>query len=304
MRHLTSQQMQEFLDRSLSPAETASVEEHLSACPACREELDGWRLLFSDLETLPELEPASTLSERVMAELPLRRPLGARVRRWVGIGSPEEHLPQERIQELLDGSLSSRQAGRARKHLAACRPCQEEASAWERVFAPLASLSRFAPSAGFAERVMARVRFPTPVPSPLAAAGGRARSWARRLLPRDRRSWAVMGGMASAPTITMAALLYMVFSHPTLTAGTFATYAYWKVAAALSSIYSLAAGAAVESTTLMWAYSLAGSLLESPLLVGAGGLAFSIMSALALWVLYRNLVAASKAEEPYVRVRS
>jgi len=57
LRHLTSEQIQEFLDRGLTPQEEARVQEHLSVCPRCQGELEGWSLLFSDLGSLEEISP-------------------------------------------------------------------------------------------------------------------------------------------------------------------------------------------------------------------------------------------------------
>ncbi len=303
--HLASEQIQEFLDQELPQEEASLVHEHLAACPRCQSEVDAWRVLYSELESLPELVPAASLSEGVLAELPAPVRGGARVLGWLPGGATEvgssDHIPGYRLQDYLEGALSRRSAVGARAHLAACEPCQEEAKGWERLFGTLAALGRFAPAAGFAERVLARVRIPAPVPAPWAAASGRAMAWARGFLPQTRRGWAVAGGIASAPTISMTVLLYLVFSHPLLTLGSFTTYASWKASAAFSALASAIGSAAVDSVTVFRAYSLIGALAKSPLLVGLGGLGFSLMSALALWVLYRNLLATPSVESRYAR---
>jgi hypothetical protein len=101
----------------------------------------------------------------------------------------------------------------------------------------------------------------------------------------------------------MVALLYLVFSHPLLTVGTFTTYVSWKASALLGTLFSAASSAVLESVTLFRAYSLMGVIARSPLLVGAGGLAFTLTSAVALWVLYRYLVATPSVEDRHARVR-
>jgi anti-sigma factor RsiW len=307
-RHLTSEKIQEFLDKGLPPREEALVREHLSACPRCQGEVEAWSLLFSELGSLPELDPSHALSRRVLASLTVRKPLRDRVVGWFGArgdGAPqEEHIPSESLQDYVEGVLSGRRAAWAAAHVAACEPCRNEMKGWERLFGSLAALGRFAPAAGFAERVLARVRIPAPVPALWAEVGGRAVGWARGFLPRTRRGWAIAGGIASAPTISMAALLFLVFSHPLLTVGTFTSYVSWKASALLGSLFSALASAMVESVALFRAYSLLETLAKSPLLVGVGGLAFSLMSAIALWVLYRNLVATpSSVESRYARSR-
>lgn len=305
--HLASKQIQEFLDQELSPKEELQVQEHLSACPRCQSEVAAWRVLYSELGNLPELVPGPSLARGVLAELPTVISTGGRRRRWMPsraaarAGVP--HIPGDGLQDHADGVLSGRRAVAARTHLAACEPCREEYRGWERLFSSLGALGRFAPAAGFAERVMARVRVPAPVPTPLAVAGGRAVAWARGFLPQTRRGWAVAGGIASAPTISMAALLYLVFSHPLLTLGTFSTYVSWKASAVLASLGSTLGSAVVDSVAMFRAYSLIGALARSPILVGLGGLGFSLLSAVALWVLYRNLLTTPSVESRYARAQ-
>lgn len=307
MRHLTSDLIQDFLDKGLTPKEGAYVQEHLSVCPRCREEVDAWSVLFADLESLPEIDPGPALSRQVLERLPVRDPLGAGVRGLFGLrktgARTAEHLPAGTLQDYVDGVLSGRRAAGAKAHLAACEPCHEALKGWERLFGSLATLGRFAPTAGFAGRVMARVRIPAPLPAPWVALGNRVLGWSRASLPRTRRGWAVASGIASAPTITMAALFFLLFSHPLLNLGSFATYVSWKASAAFASLFSSLASATVESIAVFRAYSLLGALAESPLLVGACGLAFSLLSALALWVLYRNLVATRSADRSYARAQ-
>ncbi len=307
MRHLTSEQIQEFLDRALTPREEAAAQAHLSVCPHCREELETWGLLFSDLNDLEELAPGPEFSREILAQLPAPQPMAARVRAWLGgeavSPSPESHIPVDRIQDYLDGALPRREATRTAQHLAACEPCQEELGGWQGLFGTLKALGHLSPAPGFARRVMAGVRIPAPLPAPWVMAGNRILGWARGFLPQSRKGWAVAGGIASAPTITLVALFYLVFSHPLLTAGSFVTYVSWKASALLSALFTSVADAAMGSATLFRAYSALTAMTGSPLLVGIGGLVFSLLSGLALWVLYRNLVATRAPERHYARAR-
>ena len=131
----------------------------------------------------------------------------------------------------------------------------------------------------------------------------RATAWIRGFLPHTRRGWAIAGGVASAPTITFGALVYLVFSHPMLSMGSLATYLSWKAGGLISAAISAVAGGLVESVAVFQAYSLVDTLREFPLLVGLGGLVFSALSAGALWVLYRNLIAMPSVDERYARIR-
>jgi hypothetical protein len=101
----------------------------------------------------------------------------------------------------------------------------------------------------------------------------------------------------------MAALLYLVFSHPLLSVGTFTTYLSWKASALFGYLFNSLTSAVLESGTLFRAYTLMGGLARSPLLVGAGGLVFSLTSAVALWVLYRHLLATPSVDDRHARAR-
>jgi len=69
-----------------------------------------------------------------------------------------EHLTPDEIESWAQGLLSAARA----MHLADCPDCLATAERERKLFVQLAQLERFAPSAEFAERVMARVRLPTP----------------------------------------------------------------------------------------------------------------------------------------------
>ncbi len=68
------------------------------------------------------------------------------------------HLSPEEIQLWADGLLPAARA----LHVSNCLPCLEAAERERGLSLQLARLVHFAPSAGFAERVMSRVRIPTP----------------------------------------------------------------------------------------------------------------------------------------------
>jgi hypothetical protein len=108
--------------------------------------------------------------------------------------------------------------------------------------------------------------------------------------------------VASTPTITAAALVYLLFSRPLLTPGNLGSYLLWKASAFLNALFSSASALVVESGTLFQVYSVLQPLARSPLLLGVGGLVFSLLSAAALWVLYRNLNVPSP-DDRYARAR-
>ena len=309
LRHLVSEQIQELLDQELTPEEEASVQEHLAVCTRCQSEVDSWGLLFSNLAGLPELDPSPAFLQEVLQKAPVWEPLGKRAHGWLAARKTnrreEAHIPAGSIQDFLENLLPVQPAGRMEAHLASCGSCGEEVQEWKNLFGSFQPLGHFAPKSGFAERVMAQVLVPAPVPLPAgrwSSLPGRALVGARSLLPKTRHGWAVVGGVASAPTITMAALIYLVFSRPLLTPGTFGSYVLWKASALVDTLVATVSTGVLESAVLFRAYSLFEPLTQSPFLLGFGGLAFSLISAGSLWVLYRNLIV-TPSDDRYARAR-
>ena len=68
------------------------------------------------------------------------------------------HLNTDEIELWAQGLLPAARA----LHLADCSLCRVEANRERKVILELVQLPRFAPQAGFADRVMAEVKIPTP----------------------------------------------------------------------------------------------------------------------------------------------
>jgi len=309
MRHLTSEQIQEFLDRQLPPQEEARAQEHLAVCPRCRSEAEAWGLLFTDLSTLPELAPGPLFRQDVLEQAPVREAKPGLVAGWRAAREAsrreEAHVPAGSIQDYLENLLPAQPAARLEAHLQGCSSCRRKVEEWEGFLGSFESLEHFAPSPGFASRVMEQVMVPAPVPATgrgWPTVPGRVLSWIRGFLPKTRHGWAVVGGMASAPTITMAALVYLLFSRPQLTPSAFGSYLLWKASALIESLFSAISAMAMESATLLRLLELLEPLARSPLFLGLGGLVFSLLSAGALWVLYRNLIV-TPSDDRYARAR-
>ena len=61
--HLTDEQLNEYLDNETS--ERAQIEAHISTCDECAARLTGLQTLFTEIESLPELELAHSLAARL-----------------------------------------------------------------------------------------------------------------------------------------------------------------------------------------------------------------------------------------------
>lgn len=118
------------------------------------------------------------------------------------------HLTAQTLEELAEGSLSAEPAAKAEAHVASCRRCEAELDAYRVLFEQLGDLPRFAPSAAFADAVMARVQL-APQTSLLPA-------WVQRLIPRTRRAWIFLGSAIVAPAMPIVALVLLLFTQPLL----------------------------------------------------------------------------------------
>jgi len=299
--HLSAEVVQALLEGELSVSERARVEEHLAACARCAAEVDGWRTFFEGLQDLPTLAPREGFTERVLdgIDVTAPQPLAARVRaRLLAlVGTRDGHPEDGRLQDLTEGVLPARQAARVRSHLDACPTCTSQADSWRIVMDRLGGLDRLAPSEGFAERVMARVRVPTPAPAvQRVPEWRRALAWAGRLVPRSRKAWAALSGVAVTPAATLGLLLWTVFTHPALTPGALLSFAWWKASELASLGWGALASRAMESAQVFGVFSFFQSLALSPTSLVAAFLAFSAGTLLAVWVLYRNLVNALPAD--------
>jgi hypothetical protein len=292
--HLSAEQLQAFLGGELAAGDHARAEEHLAACARCAAEMDGWRLLFEGLEDLPTLAPEVGFADRVMEGVAVAGPLSlvARVRaRLPSLTGVAGHPDQGRLQDFVEGVLSVRQVARVRTHLEGCVICAREAEAWHATLRGLDALGRFAPSEDFSARVMAHVRVAVPAKATTPILDWRrALAWTGRLVPQSRQAWAAISGVALTPVVTLGLVLWTLFTHPTLTPGALASFAWWKASEIAAVGWQAVSSAALESSGVFEVYSLVGSVAQSPATLVGAFLAFSAVTVGAAWVLYRNLI--------------
>jgi anti-sigma factor RsiW len=301
--HLSAEAVQALLDGALSPAERARAEEHVASCARCASEIDAWQLLFEGLQDLPTLAPREGFADRVVAgmETPEPLPWAARVRASLAARlAPDRHADDGRLQDLAAGVLAARQETRLRSHLDGCAECASRAESWRVVLGHLDRLDRFAPSEEFAARVMAEVRVPVPATAPSRVPEwGRMLARARRLVPQSRRAWAAISGVAVTPAVTLGLVLWTVFTHPAITPGGLASFAWWKASELASFAWGAATSRAMQSTEIFGLFAWLRSLAFTPTAVVAAFLVFSAATVVAAWVLYRNLVNTHPMDAGY-----
>lgn len=327
-RHLPSETLQAYLENALDAARRSEVEAHLGKCRRCAAELEGWTLLFRELDELPALGPSVEFRERVLAQVSAPAPSEAPGAETPGADSApglwdrfralipgarraaSEHLSPERIQDLLDGALGGRKRRAVAMHLAACRDCGAELEAWRGVFSSLEALPELAPSSGFAERVMAAVdTTPAPasvpvwkrVPQEAVGLARRLLPAPRRLVPSTRKGWALAGGVVAVPMAVTLALLGAVVAHPLVTVGDLAAFVSWRAEEVAGLAGSWLLARVIDSPVLTWGWSLVELLASSPGVAVGGLLALWSLMLLAAWVLYRNVIHPFLPMERHVR---
>ncbi len=313
-QHLSAEEVQALLEGELPVRERARAEEHVASCAHCSEELEAWRLLFSGLGDLPVLEPREGFAGRVMGELevPESIPLAARIRARLGALLPaarETHPAGERIQDFVEGLLSARQAARVRTHIEGCEACARDESEWRSLMVRLSTLPSQAPGEAFADHVMARVRIPSVAPAAaptaqVAPVWVRALAFAGRLIPKSRRAWAAISGVAVTPAVTLGLVVYAVFSHSALTPGALSAFLWWKANDLAAATWNAFVSHILESAPLFQAYSFLESLTRAPWTLVGGLAVLSVLMGGALWVLYKNLIVTDTADGGYAHVES
>ena len=72
--HLKDDLIHEYLDGELNVDMNELVQRHLKVCSECADRLHRWRSLFSEIEQLPDLDPAMNLAPAVLVRLTAPKP--------------------------------------------------------------------------------------------------------------------------------------------------------------------------------------------------------------------------------------
>ena len=301
-KHLSTEVLQDFVEGTLAARRAARVERHLESCPPCTADADVWIALFGRLGELESLTPSPGFGDRVMAEISttVSLPLGARIRGRISalFGAPPEHM-----QDFVDGLLPARAMARVEAHVGDCRACGAELSEWQHVAARLDTLGHLSPAEGFEDQAMtgylaarskrAVVRQPV---------WSRAVSTAWRLVPQTREAWAALSGVAVTPAVVVGLVFYAVFSHPTLTIGSLVSFAWWQVSDVLTAAMAGLSAAAFQGMQGVGGNAILEALASAPTMVAGAALAYSMVCAVALRVLYKNLLMNRHSQGRYAHV--
>lgn len=199
------------------------------------------------------------------------------------VNGPNDHPSVERLNAFVEHGLDESERAGVDAHLAACSRCREEVAELGSLFMALSELPRFAPSAEFADRVMAGVRVRKPV---VVSAG----EWAERLTPQSTRGWAAAAAVLALPVLGATLLVAWIMAQPGVTSQGLWTLATTFAGEALTSGWHWAWTRFAETAVAGYLVRVA-AVVES---VGRDeiGLAlvmFATLTAGSIYVLYQNL---------------
>jgi len=110
-------------------------------------------------------------------------------------------------------------------------------------------------------------------------------------VPQTHQALAALSGVAVTPVAIVGLMVYAVFSHPALTVGSLLSFAWWQVSDLASGTLSALSSAAVQNADSVGVSSLFEMLAAAPILVAGGVILYTMASAFAVRVLWKNLHA-------------
>jgi anti-sigma factor RsiW len=194
------------------------------------------------------------------------------------------HPTPERLEAYVEESLDVAERAVLASHLLACPRCQGEVEEWRTIFVALRDLPQLAPSAGFADRVMADVRVHQPWTVRVLAA-------LERLLPRSSTGWALAAAFVMLPALGLAGLLAWLLTRPGVTADALLVFVGTQLRAGAAAAGDWVLSTVLTNQATVALLELGRAVLDTGGIAGVGMAAagFGALVALSLWVLYQNL---------------
>ena len=310
-----TRRMFSYLDGVLQSGERDAFEAEIAADRALAADVAFLRVLLATLDEVAAFAPSPDFRVRVLASLGVRESWRVRLLSRLR-GSSSAYMPNV-FTALLDEGLNTRQAKVLTAFVAGDPEATAALAGWRRLYRDLEVLPGFAPSEGFADRVMARVRVLEQQRSARRAAvrsGGRALagvpavpalmryvtatgSWMRARPPGSRQRFAVASGMAVGPAAVFAVTLYMLSGNPLLTLSNVASFLLNKTAGAFSGLTEgLMRGVPERISGFLDSWGLSTPDLTTGLVL------FGALTLVSAWILYRNVVKVPVSEGRHVPV--
>ncbi len=209
------------------------------------------------------------------------------------------HPERATLEALAEGSLPEAERATVASHIEACASCAAEVDGFRQLFAALADLPRMAPSAGFADRVMANVRVaPAPAAVPDRAPLGER---LRALVPGRRLRWTLAAAFAGLPVVTVGSALAWLLAQPNLSVQALWIFATQSIGAAIAGVASWTWEAFASTRLASWMAALGRGLTAiAPGELGVAAAALAALTVACAWVLYSNLIRTPTRERHHV----
>jgi hypothetical protein len=211
-----------------------------------------------------------------------------------------QHLSGDQLQTFVEGGLPDGDRVVIESHLVACLRCQSEAEEWRSVFASLSALPQFDPSLGFADRVIAGLKWAHATAAlPWHVRAGQAIA---RVSPKTTRGWALAAAFLALPVVSVGLFMAWLMSHAYVTPRTLWAFTSDRGANALQSLGSGTIAWLMKTDVAAWTFSNGAALVQQVGMPGIGLLVATIAAAttLSIWVLYKNLFRSPSREANYV----
>lgn len=209
------------------------------------------------------------------------------------VPEPMAHLPAPILEQLAEETLAPAEARDARIHLEVCGRCAAAFESHQQLFALLGELPRFAPSLAFNDAVMARVQIRHRESAVFA--------WLKRLMPKSRRGWILIGAAVTAPAMPLFALIAWILSQPLLSPATLWQWALIRSQTMSQASFAWLLDRAMGSSAVGWGDAIYSALQSVP--VGTLGGVIAVLAVgipLSGWGLVR-LTRIPEGSTTYVR---
>jgi hypothetical protein len=201
------------------------------------------------------------------------------------------HPTADQLQSFVEGILADAEKAVLESHLLGCPACKGEVEEWRSLFSVLATLPQLAPSAGFANRVMAHVVLPDPW---YVRAAARVGAQLQTIAPKTTRGWAYASAILGLPAIFFGALTVWLFSKPYITSEGLFAFTVDRGIEIFSSAKQGTITTLLHSDIALYAARGLDALTTAgPGAAGALALVIASATALSAWVLYKNLFRPS-----------
>jgi anti-sigma factor RsiW len=204
------------------------------------------------------------------------------------------HPTADRLEAFVEESLDGATEAVVRSHIATCATCQTEVAELQSLFELLSGLPELAPSAGFADRVMAGVRVRRPILERIA-------EWIERLAPDTNRGWAIAAAAFGAPVLASAAVVWWILSQPGVSAQNLAIFGAAIAGDALATGWQWVLARLATSSAAAWATAAADGITSLGRgEIGLAAVMFATMTLASIYVLYQNLFRTNARRTQHV----